>query len=99
MTQADREEGTLEWVGRPQVAPVLGGEVVEGQEDVTVIRVAVACGLVLRVVLFLEVVEGPSRHLHCLGEPDLVKVTPLLCLESLGQTIDRSMALPQRSFG
>ena len=66
MPQADRGEGALDGVGRPQVPPVLGGEVVEGQEDVPVLREAAACGLVLGTVLLQEVVEGLNSS-RCKG--------------------------------
>ena len=74
MPQADRREGALDRVGRPQVTPVLGGKVVEGEEGIPVLREAGARRLVLRPVLLQEVIEGFDRRIPCLGEPDLVKV-------------------------
>ena len=88
MPQADRGEGALDGIGRPQVAPVLSGEVVEGQEDVAVLREAVARPLVLRTVLLQEVVEGFGRRIPGLGEPDLVKVALRLRLESLRHLVE-----------
>ena len=75
------------WVGRPRVAPVLGREVVEGEEDVAVLRETAACPLVLRPVLLQEVVEGLGRHLPGFGEPDLVKIALGLGKESLGHLV------------
>ena len=76
------------WVGRPRVAPVLGREVVEGEEDVAVLRETAACPLVLRPVLLQEVVEGLGRHLPGFGEPDLVKIALGLGKESLGHLVE-----------
>ena len=84
MPQAYRGEGALDGIGRPQVARVLSGEVVEDQEDVAVLRVAVARTFVLRTVLLQEVVEGFGRGIPGLGEPDLVTVPLRLCVEGLG---------------
>jgi len=67
---------------------VLGGEVIEGQEDVSVLREVVACGVVLGNLFFQEVVEGLGRHLPGLGEPDLVKVAFRLRPESPGHLVE-----------
>jgi hypothetical protein len=83
-----RGGGALDGVGRAQVTPVLGGEVVEGQEDVPILREAAARRLVLRTVPLQEVVEGLGRHLPGLREPDLMKVALRLCVESLGHLVE-----------
>ena len=62
MAQADRGERAFDGVGRPQVAPVLGGEVVERQQLVAIFLQAFARLGVLRGVLFQEVIECLGRR-------------------------------------
>ena len=63
MPQADRREGALDGVGRPQVAPVLRREVVEGQEGIPVLREVGGRRLIFCPVLLQEVIEGCDRRI------------------------------------
>ena len=53
MPQADRREGALDWVGRSQVAPVLGWKVIEPQKGVSILREAGARRFVLGAILLV----------------------------------------------
>ena len=51
-------EGTLDGVRRAQVLPVLGGEVVEGEQRVAILVQAICGFVVFQLVAFDEGVEG-----------------------------------------
>ena len=75
MLQADRGEGALDGVHRPQVATVLSGEVVEGQEDVAILREDAARPIVHRTALLQEVVEGLDCRISVTGLDLLYQAT------------------------
>jgi hypothetical protein len=72
-SMADGCEGALDRVGRPQMLPVLGGEVVEGEQHVTILRQAFDRLVVLRAVDFRESIEGGLGIPRGLGHPDVLK--------------------------
>ena len=58
MSQPNCRERRLDWIRGSQVSPVLGREVVEGQQLVAILPQTVAGLLVLGVVLLQELIEG-----------------------------------------
>ena len=74
MTQADCGEGGFDRVGCSQVRPVLGREVVERQQHITVFRQALTRRWIFRFVFFQEVVEGRACDRPCFRVPDFVQV-------------------------
>ena len=54
--ESDGGKGRFDWVGRSQMSTVFGREVVEGEQDVTVLVESLAGFGILRSVLFEEVV-------------------------------------------
>ena len=79
-SMADGREGALDRVGRAQVLPVLGGEVVEGEQHVAILRQAFDRLVVLRAVDFHESIEGGLGVLPGLGHPDVLQCPLGLCL-------------------
>jgi len=70
---ADRDEGRFDDVGGSKVRPVRGGEVVEGEQLVTVTG-QVGGGLGVLVLVTLEpLVEGALSLRSRFGHPDLVQ--------------------------
>lgn len=88
MPESDRGEGAQDGVGGPQVAPVLGREVVEGEEHVAVLGQAGTGLLVFGAVLLQEVAAGFPGLPVGLRESDLVKVGLGLRLQSLGELVE-----------
>ena len=74
MTKTDRCESRFDGIGRSQVAPVLGWEVIERKKWLSILPQAVTGWLVLRVVLLQEILEGLFSMGLGLGLPDLVHV-------------------------
>lgn len=80
-------KGGLDRVGRPQVNPVLGGEVVEGQEHLPILRQALDCLGVFRLVGLHEQVERLVGVLLRVGHPDGVQLRLGFRLKPLGQLV------------
>lgn len=62
---------------------MLSREVVERQQDVAILRQAVARGVILRSIFFQEVIERLVRSVAGLGLPGLVDVSFRLGLDTL----------------
>ena len=88
LPQSYRGEGRFDWVGGSEMLPVLGWEVVECQEYVTIFLEALAGSVVLRAVLFQEVVEGLVGILARFRHPDFVDVGFRLWLNTLGHLVE-----------
>lgn len=100
---ADRGEGTLDWIGRSDALPMLGREVVEGQQLVPVLFQAFGGLGVFRLVSLDEEVEPLHRIGAGFGLPDVMEHLPGLGLRQLGQVIqdvarlvDPAPLLPRR---
>ena len=87
MTKPDRREGGFNRIGRPQVAPVLGWEVVERQQHVAVSFQAVTGRSVLRTVLFQERIKCLVRIRLRFGLPDFVQVALRFGLNAPGHLV------------
>src|SRR5215510_3972248 len=87
---AHRRERALDRVRRPQMLPVLGGKVVEGEQRVAIFFQTGGRLLVFQRVALDESVErGKGVHFR-LGHPDLLQVTlglRLLALRQLGEHV------------
>ena len=88
MTKSNRREGRLDRIGRPQVAPVFSGEVIEGEQDVTVLGQAFARGGVLRLVLFNEFIERFLGIGLRLGLPDFMQIRLGFRLNTFGHLVE-----------
>ena len=85
--QTNRGERALDGVGRAYMLPVLGGEVVERQQDVAVPGQAGRGLVVLRPVGFQEEVEGALGILPGFGHPDVLQAPLGFLLQTLGQLV------------
>src|SRR5947207_1268672 len=81
-------EGALDRVGRSQVLPVLGGEVVEGEQHVAVLGQAFDRLVVLRVVDFCECIEGGLGVRPGLGHPNVLERWFGFALQTLRQPVE-----------
>ena len=87
MAKPNRRECRFDGIGRSQVPPVLGREVIEGQQLLAILPQTFARFLILGVVFFQEVIEC------CLGVrfrfrlPDFVDVTFGFRLNALGHSV------------
>ena len=61
MPETNRCEGAFNGIGGPQVSPVFRGEVIEGEQCVTILLEAFASLGVLRSILLQEFVESLIR--------------------------------------
>ncbi len=87
---ADRRERAFDDVGRAQMLPVLGREVVEGQQRIAILDQALDSLVVLDAPGFDEGVKGEERILPGLGHPDLLQCPfgfRLLALRQLVQDV------------
>src|SRR3954470_8315537 len=84
---ADRRERALDRVRGPQVLPVLGGKIVEGEQGVAVLHEARDRLVVLDPVGLDKGLEGDQRLLFGLGHPDLLQRALGLPLQALGQLV------------
>lgn len=87
MPQPDGGERRLDRIGRPQVFPVLGWEVVKAEQHVTIFFQTSAGGVVLGLILFEEGVESPVGVLASFRHPDLVQVGFGSRLHTLGHVV------------
>ena len=92
VTQSHRRERALDRVGRPQMPPVLGREVVERQQHVAVFGQTCHGLRELRLVVRRKVIERRVRILSRRRHPDLVQLGLGPGLHPLGhfvQYVDR----------
>ena len=87
-SMADGGERALDRVGRAQVLPVLGGEVVEGEQHVAILGQALDRLVVLRAVDFRESIERGLGVLPGLGHPDVLKRPLGFGLQALRQPVE-----------
>src|SRR3954449_3933552 len=66
-------EGALDRVRGPQVFPVFGGEIVEGEQGLAILRQARGGLVVFELVGCDEGVERGLGVLECFGHPDLLQ--------------------------
>src|SRR6188472_4752392 len=85
--KTDRGERALDGIRGPDVLPVFGGEVVEGEQRLPVFHQAGRGLVVLGAVGVDEMVEGGRGRLPGLGHPDAVQVLLGLGLHALGQLV------------
>ena len=86
----DRRERAFDDIGRAQMLPVLGRELVEGQQRIAILDQALDSLVVLDAPGFDEGVEGEERVLLGLGHPDLLECAfgfRLLALRQLVQDV------------
>ena len=88
MPQSNRREGRLDWIRRADVNPVLSREVVEGQQDVSILVQAPRGLGILGLIHFDKRIEcglgvGPRRR-----HPDLVQHLLRLRLDTLGHLVE-----------
>ena len=84
---ADRRERAFDEVGRAQMLPVLGGEVVEGEQRVAILDQALDRLVVFDAPGFDEGVERGERILLGLGHPNLLQRPLGFRLLALGQLV------------
>ena len=84
----DRGEHALDGIGGPQAYPMLGWEVVKGQQYGRVLSQALAFLGVLRTVRFEEQFERALCNFTRIGHPDLVQLFIRCWLQSLGKLVD-----------
>ena len=85
---ADGCESALDRVGRSQVLPMLGREVVEGEQHIAIPGQAFDRLVVLRAVDFSESIEGGLGVLAGLGHPDILKRLVGFALQTLRQPVE-----------
>ena len=100
MPESDRGERRLDRVGRPQMTPVFGREVIEGEKDVAVFTQALASGGVLGFVFLNELIERFLGVSLRLGLPDLMQIrlrfrlnTPGHLVQDVGRFVDPTALL------
>jgi len=84
----DRGKGALDWVCAPQVFPMLGGKVVEGEQRVTIFGKAFGRLLVLETVGLDEDVESGFGGAPGLCHPDIVQRALGLGVQAVGQFVE-----------
>lgn len=88
MTQSDRGESGFNRIGGPQVTPVLGWEVVERQQDFSVLGETLAGSGVLGLVFLNEFIECFFRLLLRSRLADLMQICLRFRLHALGHLVE-----------